>query len=120
MIDEGEPSPLWVVPSLDWQSLVLEEIRLSKPEEQTIRSKPVSSTLHGLCIRSCFQDLALFGVLVLTSCGEEHFAWKCKPNKPFPPQVVFGHGGFLVVIEDIIKTTSNRKNTRNEGQINRR
>ena len=52
--------------------LVLGSLR--KQIEQVRVNKPISSTLHGLCISSCLQVPAL-----------------SKLDKPFPPNLLFDH-----------------------------
>ena len=54
VINVGEPSPLWVVASLD---------SIRKQAEQAMGSKSVSSALYGLYISSCLQVPALFEFL---------------------------------------------------------
>jgi hypothetical protein len=65
VIDGGRPRPLWAgvahlggaIPGL----VVLGSVR--KQAEQAMGSKPVSSTLHGLCISSCLQVPVLYEFL---------------------------------------------------------
>jgi hypothetical protein len=52
--------------------------------EQAKGSKPVSSTLHGHCISSCFLTYMSSSPDFL---GDEQQCGKCKLNKPFPPQI---------------------------------
>ena len=64
---------------------------LSKEAGWAMWSKPKSSILHGLCISSCSRFLPC-----LNSYPDFHKWWatvgKWKSNKPFPPQLAFGHG----------------------------
>ena len=67
--------------------------------------RPVSSTLHGLCISFCLQDLGLFGVPVLASFHDEQ---QCgSVISPFLPNLLFGDGVFLIAMETIAKTGRN-------------
>jgi hypothetical protein len=62
--------------------VVLSSIR--EKAEQARASKPVRISLHGFCISSCF-------LTCLHSSPDFLWwwtaVWKCKPNKPFPPQL---------------------------------
>ena len=79
----GGTSPLWVEETP--RMLVLCSVR--KQAEQAMRSKAVSSTLHGLCIiSSCLQVPAMCEFL---SFLQWTVIWTCKLNNCFLP---FGHG----------------------------
>jgi hypothetical protein len=86
VIKGGGPSLLWVV--LPWYSPGF----YKQASWASRRSNPVSSTP----LWSLYQLLPLSScpvwVPILTSFGDVECAmWKCKLNKPFPPQLAFGH-----------------------------
>jgi hypothetical protein len=56
---------------------------IKRQTEQVSGSKPVTS-LHGLCISSCFLTCLSFSPDFLWWWTA---MWKCKLNKPFPPQL---------------------------------
>jgi hypothetical protein len=66
------------------------------------QGKQERASLHGLCISSCF--------LTCLSSSPDFFQWwtamwKCKLNKPFPPQLLLGHD-VCVGIETLTKTVA--------------
>jgi len=86
----------WVVPSLGCSLGFYKRASWARQGKQARGSKPVSNTLHGLCISSCF--------LTCLSFSPDFpwwwtAMWKCELNKPFPPQLALFCAGIGTLSE---------------------